>query len=310
MGAKPVWLWLWITPATGGASPASAGIPERAPVIVGTVAASPTICIIRATKRTPPAIVMARRAVWRNPPASPPAPVTGHRPIPTAATPHFDSAWYWNELPRIRLRLSCTPRYRSGQSKHPGHDQSENAHLWVSSRLSALRCPTKTVRRRLLSRAFGFVCCHNQMGSLLRPPCHTWRPLPRSRFTSRAPLVQLPPHNPFDLNLGFVMAGLRQIVGHLQPQPRFRATTERFVEADRHLRRNTALGVHKVVEGLPCYTQNVRSLTNRQTKGFDAVMPDRKPRMGRVFHPHGLAPRFSDTRLNRRRWCSLGQTGR
>jgi hypothetical protein len=75
---EPVWFWLWITPAPRGASPASVGIPERAPVIVGTVARSPTIGIISATIGTPPAIIMARRAVRRNPSASPPAPMTGH----------------------------------------------------------------------------------------------------------------------------------------------------------------------------------------------------------------------------------------
>src|ERR1700730_1456137 len=59
-----------------------------------------------------------------------------------------------------------------------------------------------------------------------------WRTLPHSGFASRARLIQLPPHNPLDLNLAFVLAGLREIVGHLQPQPRFRATAERLVETD------------------------------------------------------------------------------
>src|SRR6516164_11815785 len=44
-----------------------------------------------------------------------------------------------------------------------------------------------------------------------------WRPLPHSRFTSGARLFQLPSHNPFDLNLAFMLAGLRQVEGHLQP---------------------------------------------------------------------------------------------
>ena len=72
---------------------------------------------------------------------------------------------------------------------------------------------------------------------------------------------QLPPHNPFDLNLALVLAGLRQVISHLQPQPRFRTTTERLVETDRHLRRNTALAVYKIVEGLPRHAQNVCSLS-------------------------------------------------
>src|SRR6516225_12504880 len=72
--------------------------------------------------------------------------------------------------------------------------------------------------------------------------------LPRPALLQDTGLYQLPPHNPFDLNRGFVLAGLRQVVGHLQPKPCFRATAERLVETDRHLRRNTGLAVYKVVE--------------------------------------------------------------
>src|SRR6516162_141090 len=130
-----------------------------------------------------------------------------------------------------------------------------------------------------------------------------WRTVPAPVFASRARLFQLPSHNPFDLNLGFVLAGLCQVIGHLQPQPRFRTTAERLVETDRHLRRNTRLAVHKVVERLPFHTKNFCRLGDRQTKRFDTVMPDGKPRMGRVFHPHGLAPHSSDTRLDQRHLC-------
>src|SRR5215472_2043052 len=136
------------------------------------------------------------------------------------------------------------------------------------------------------------------------------RTFSRLAFASRARLFQFSPHNPFHLNLAFMLAGLRQVVGHLQPSPCFSATAKCLVEADRHLRRNTGLAIHKVVERLPRHTQNVCSLSDRQTTGFNAVVPDGKPRVGRVFHPHGLAPRFSDTRLNQRRWCPHGQTGR
>jgi len=116
------------------------------------------------------------------------------------------------------------------------------------------------------------------------------RTVPAPVFASRVRLFRLPPHNPLDLNLGFVLAGLCQ------------------VKTDRHLWRNTGLAIHKVVERLPCHTQNVRSLGDRQTTRFDAVMPDGKPRMGRVFHRHGLAPHSSDTRLDQRHLCSPHQS--
>jgi hypothetical protein len=43
--------------------------------------------------------------------------------------------------------------------------------------------------------------------------------------------VQLAPGHRLDVDVGFVLAGLREIVGHLQPQPRFRAAAECLVEA-------------------------------------------------------------------------------
>src|SRR5258708_27547796 len=124
-----------------------------------------------------------------------------------------------------------------------------------------------------------------------------WRTPPRSRFASRARLLQLPPRDPLDFDLAFVPAGLREIVGHLQPQPSFRATAERLVEADRHFWRNTALAVYKVIEGLPRDPQNVRGLGHCQIESFDAVVPDRGPRLARVPAPQGFASRCRGTPL-------------
>src|SRR5262245_22295141 len=58
-----------------------------------------------------------------------------------------------------------------------------------------------------------------------------------SKSASRAGCGYLPPQNPFDFNLALVLAGLCEVVGHLQAQPGFRATPERLVETDRHLGR-------------------------------------------------------------------------
>src|SRR5260370_28125341 len=68
-----------------------------------------------------------------------------------------------------------------------------------------------------------------------------WRTPPRSRFASRARLLQLPPRDPFDFDLAFVPAGLREIVGPFRPPPKFRATPARLFQAERHLSRNTPL---------------------------------------------------------------------
>ena len=101
-----------------------------------------------------------------------------------------------------------------------------------------------------------------------RPPDNASPLAPSFTGAARPP----PPHNSFDLDLAFALAGLGEIVRHLQPQPRLRATAKGLVETDRHFRRNTALAVHNIVEGLPCHAQNVCSLCDRQIKGFDAVM--------------------------------------
>src|SRR5260370_28159206 len=58
-----------------------------------------------------------------------------------------------------------------------------------------------------------------------------WRTPPRSRFASRARLLQLPPRDPLDFDLAFVPAGPRQVGGHLHPPPKFRPPPRRPVQA-------------------------------------------------------------------------------
>jgi hypothetical protein len=94
--------------------------------------------------------------------------------------------------------------------------------------------------------------------------------------------VQHAPGHRLDLDIAFMLAGLREVVGHLQSQPRLRATAEYLVETDRHIRRNTALTVDQIVEGLPRYTQRLCGLGDRQTKRFDAIVPKR-PGWGGFF---------------------------
>src|SRR5467141_812061 len=111
----------------------------------------------------------------------------------------------------------------------------------------------------------------------------TWpwrgRPPPRRlSFAARGALsrvwfVQLVPGHRLDVDVGFVLAGLREVVGHLQPQPGLRAAAECLIEADRHVRRNAALAVDQIVEGLTRHAQCLRGLGDRQAERFDAVVP-------------------------------------
>src|SRR5262245_20396952 len=68
---------------------------------------------------------------------------------------------------------------------------------------------------------------------------------------SCARFVQLAPGYARDVDVASVLSGLRKIVGDLEPQPRFRAAAEFLVETDCHSRRNAALTIDQVVEGLP-----------------------------------------------------------
>lgn len=65
--------------------------------------------------------------------------------------------------------------------------------------------------------------------------------------------MRLAPHQRFYLDLVFMPTGLCKVVRHLNAQPRLRIAAKRLAETDCHIRRNAALAVHKVVEGLPGY---------------------------------------------------------
>jgi 3-hydroxy-D-aspartate aldolase len=56
------------------------------------------------------------------------------------------------------------------------------------------------------------------------------------RSRSRVWFVQLAPGHRLDVDIGFVLASLREVVGHLQAQPGFRAAAECLVKAVRHIR--------------------------------------------------------------------------
>src|SRR5215831_10224822 len=108
----------------------------------------------------------------------------------------------------------------------------------------------------------------------------------RRRDGSRLRFVQPVPGYRLDVDVGLVAPGLCKVVSHLQPQPRFRAAAECFVETDRHIGRNAALAVDQIIQGLPRYPQCLGSLGDCQPQRFDAVMPHRKAGVGWIFHRH------------------------
>jgi hypothetical protein len=109
---------------------------------------------------------------------------------------------------------------------------------------------------------------------VLKTPHRPWRGKPAPRRLSfaardaslRVRFVQLAPGHRLDVDVGFLLAGLREVVGHLQPQPRFRAATECLVEPDRHIRGNAAFAVDQIVEGLTRHAQWLCGLGDRQTE--------------------------------------------
>src|SRR5439155_6052120 len=94
---------------------------------------------------------------------------------------------------------------------------------------------------------------------LLHRLCPEFLPYARNtyeRFRSCLPLLSFFPlgglpgsgglRNSRDLDPAGMLHGLSKIVSRLQAEPRFRATTECLIQADRHLRRDARPAVHDV----------------------------------------------------------------
>src|ERR1700687_6162460 len=77
-----------------------------------------------------------------------------------------------------------------------------------------------------------------------------------------------PPHFEAPLTLHC----LAQVIVHLHGEPQFRAAAKGFVQADRHLRRDTALAVDEIVERLPRHAEHLGSFGYTQAKRFEAIV--------------------------------------
>ena len=105
-------------------------ITVRAPPSVGAlytpIGTSPTV------GASPAPAVMVRRAMRRNPSASPSAPVTRHGvPAPTTAAPYLDDARRWTCPDRFHIgpNRNRIRRHWGHQNKHSSQGQPENTHL-------------------------------------------------------------------------------------------------------------------------------------------------------------------------------------
>src|SRR5215469_3961468 len=77
------------------------------------------------------------------------------------------------------------------------------------------------------------------------------------------------------MNSLLALAGLREVVSHLQAQPRFRAASKSLVEPNCHISRDSALAVDQIVKGLPGHTQDFRRCGGGQTERLDALVTHR-----------------------------------
>src|SRR5271165_5382770 len=89
-----------------------------------------------------------------------------------------------------------------------------------------------------------------------------------------------------NLDLAFVLARRREIVGQLHSQPRFRRAAKRFGQPDSHLWADARLAVDDVTERLPGYAEDSRAFGNRQTQRFKAVASDDSAGVHGVSHRH------------------------
>ena len=87
-----------------------------------------------------------------------------------------------------------------------------------------------------------------------------------------------------------VLVGLGEAVLHLEAKPHLRTGTEGLRKPYRHLRRNSGLGVHQIIESLALDTESLRGLRDRKTQWLDALLPHNLAGMRGVLHTHAIEP--------------------
>ena len=90
------------------------------------------------------------------------------------------------------------------------------------------------------------------------------------------------PHVSRDLRLA--LQRLRQVVGHLQPQPHVGGAAEGFGEAEGHFGGDACGAVHELAQGLAADAEGLGPFSDAEAGGLEAVDPDREARMGWVVH--------------------------
>jgi hypothetical protein len=93
---------------------------------------------------------------------------------------------------------------------------------------------------------------------------------------------------PADLDLAFVLAGLRKVVTRLHAHPRLRCAAERLRKPDSHFGTYARLAINDFCKGLPGHSENLCTSSHGKAQRFKAGVFYDAPGMGGVFHGHGV----------------------
>jgi len=75
-----------------------------------------------------------------------------------------------------------------------------------------------------------------------------------------------------------------EVIGVLHAEPGLGIAAEGLGKPHCHLRRNTGLFIDYVVQGLPRDAKHAGAICDTEAKGFETLVPNDPPGVGRVFH--------------------------
>src|SRR5215831_13632829 len=91
------------------------------------------------------------------------------------------------------------------------------------------------------------------------------------------------------LDTALMLAGLREVIGCLQPQPMVGVRPPGFFKADRHICGNSSVAIEDTRERVPCNAKCLGCLSYSETQRLKAGILNRVAGVRRVFHGHSCS---------------------
>ena len=90
------------------------------------------------------------------------------------------------------------------------------------------------------------------------------------------------------LNTAFMLAGLGEVIGCLQPQPMVGVRPPSFFKADRHICGNSSVSIEDTRERVSRNAKRLGCLSHSETQRLKAAIFNRVAGVRRIFHGHIL----------------------